>query len=86
MGNFDVTLNIDKDYVLLLLDICKTRINWHGYAPLDENVVHGDKILGISLLQMFTILAGLLILISFTILKVPDGPDLHFFYEESVLI
>ena len=69
---------------LLLLDTCKTRINWTWICSLDEGVIHGDKI-------SWNFIAPNVHDFSWAadpnfihdIKKVPDGPDLHFFYEES---
>ena len=84
-GNFDVTLNIDKDYVVAATGYLQNpELIGHGYAPLDENVVHEDKI-------SWNFIAPNVHDFSWAadpnfihdIKKVLDGPDLHFFYEES---
>ena len=44
-GDFDVTINIDKDYVVAASGYLQNpELIGHGYAPLKEGVVQGDKI------------------------------------------
>ena len=46
-GDFDVTINIDKDYTVAGSGYLQDpELVGHGYAPLKEGVVHDEKFLG----------------------------------------
>ena len=84
-GDFDVTINIDKDYTVAASGYLQgpEKIG-HGYAPLDPEVVHGEKISWNFIapdVHDFTWAADPEYL--HDIVPVKKGLDMHFFYKNE---
>ena len=84
-GDFDVTINIDKDYTVAASGYLQNpeKIG-HGYAPLDPEVVHGEKISWNFIapdVHDFTWAADPEYL--HDIVPVKKGLDMHFFYKNE---
>ena len=84
-GDFDVTINIDKDYTVAASGYLQSpeKIG-HGYAPLDPEVVHGEKISWNFIapdVHDFTWAADPEYL--HDIVPVKKGLDMHFFYKNE---
>ena len=84
-GDFDVTINIDKDYVVAASGYLQNpeKIG-HGYAPLKEGVVHEDKIAWRFIapdVHDFSWAADPLFTHDY--IDVDDGPRVHFFYKSD---
>jgi hypothetical protein len=84
-GDFDVTINIAKDYTVAASGYLQApgKIG-HGYAPLDPEVVHGEKI-------SWNFLAPDVHDFSWAadpeyihdVVPIKNGPDMHFFYKNE---
>jgi hypothetical protein len=84
-GDFDVTINIDSDYVVAASgDLQNPELIGHGYADLKKGIKHGDRL-------SWNFIANNVHDFSWAAdpdyihdkLKMKDGPTLHFFYEKS---
>ena len=84
-GNFDVTINIDKDYTVAGSGYLQNpELIGHGYSPLKEGVVHDDKISWRFIapnVHDFSWAADPDFIHHF--LDVVDGPRMHFFYKSD---
>jgi len=84
-GDFDVTINIDKDYTVAASGYLQNpeKIG-HGYAPLDPEVVHGEKISWNFIapdVHDFTWAADPEYI--HDVVPVKNGPNMHFFYKNE---
>ena len=84
-GDFDVTINIDKDYTVAASgDLQNPEKIGHGYAPLDPEVVHGEKISWNFIapdVHDFTWAADPEYI--HDVVPVKNGPNMHFFYKNE---
>ena len=84
-GNFDVTINIDKDYTVAGAGYLQSpELIGHGYAPLKEGVIHGDKISWRFIapnVHDFSWAADPLFTHDY--IDVEGGPRVHFFYKSD---
>ena len=84
-GNFDVTINIDKDYTVAGSGYLQDpELIGHGYAPLKEGVVHGEKLSWRFIapnVHDFSWAADPLFTHDF--LDIEGGPRMHFFYKSD---
>ena len=84
-GDFDVTINIDKDYVVAASGYLQNpELIGHGYAPLKEGVVHGDKISWRFIapdVHDFSWAADPDFVHDFR--DIENGPRMHFFYKSD---
>jgi len=84
-GNFDVTINIDKDYTVAGSGYLQNpELIGHGYAPLKDGVEHGDKISWRFIapnVHDFSWAADPLFVHDFMDIK--NGPRMHFFYKKD---
>ena len=85
-GDFDVTINIDKNYTVAASGYLQNpELIGHGYALLKEGVVHGDKI-------SWRFIAPNVHDFSWAAdpdyihdkIEMSDGPTMHFFYKSNV--
>ena len=84
-GDFDVTINIDKDYTVAASGYLQSpeKIG-HGYAGLDPEVVHGEKISWRFIapdVHDFSWAADPEYI--HDVVPVKDGPVMHFFYKNQ---
>ena len=84
-GDFDVTINIDKDYTVAASGYLQApeKIG-HGYAPLDPEVVHGEKISWNFIapdVHDFTWAADPEYI--HDVVPIKNGPNMHFFYKNE---
>ena len=84
-GDFDVTINIDKDYVVAASGYLQNpELIGHGYAPLKEGVNHGDKISWRFIapnVHDFSWAADPMFTHDY--IDVDGGPRVHFFYKSD---
>ena len=84
-GDFDVTINIDKDYTVAGSGYLQSpELIGHGYAPLKDGVEHGDKISWRFIapnVHDFSWAADPLFVHDFMDIK--NGPRMHFFYKKN---
>ena len=84
-GNFDVTINIDKDYTVAGSGYLQDpELVGHGYAPLKEGVVRDEKISWRFIapnVHDFSWAADPNFIHDF--LDIDDGPRMHFFYKSD---
>ncbi len=84
-GDFDVTINIDKDYTVAGSGYLQSpELIGHGYAPLKDGVEHGDKISWRFIapnVHDFSWAADPLFVHDFMDIK--NGPRMHFFYKKD---
>jgi len=84
-GNFDVTINIDKDYTVAGSGYLQSpELIGHGYAPLKEGVNHGDKISWRFIapnVHDFSWAADPLFTHDY--IDIEGGPRVHFFYKSD---
>ena len=84
-GDFDVTINIDKDYTVAGSGYLQNpELIGHGYAPLKDGVEHGDKISWRFIapnVHDFSWAADPLFVHDFMDIK--NGPRMHFFYKKN---
>jgi hypothetical protein len=84
-GNFDVTINIDKDYTVAGSGYLQSpELIGHGYAPLKKGVNHGDKISWRFIapnVHDFSWAADPLFTHDY--IDVEGGPRVHFFYKSD---
>ena len=84
-GDFDVTINIDKDYVVAASGYLQNpELIGHGYAPLKEGIVHGDKISWRFIapdVHDFSWAADPDFVHDFR--DIENGPRMHFFYKRD---
>ena len=84
-GDFDVTINIDKDYTVAGSGYLQSpELIGHGYAPLKEGVNHSDKISWRFLapnVHDFSWAADALFTHDY--IDVEGGPRVHFFYKSD---
>ena len=84
-GNFDVTINIDKDYTVAGSGYLQSPdLIGHGYAPLKEGVNHGNKISWRFIapnVHDFSWAADPLFTHDY--IDVEGGPRVHFFYKSD---
>ena len=84
-GDFDVTINIDKDYTVAGSGyIQNPELIGHGYAPLNDGVAHDDKISWRFIapnVHDFSWAADPLFTHDY--IDVEDGPRVHFFYKSD---
>lgn len=84
-GDFDVTINIDKDYTVAASGYLQSpeKIG-HGYAGLDPEVVHGEKISWRFIapdVHDFSWAADPEYI--HDVVPIKDGPVMHFFYKNQ---
>ena len=84
-GDFDVTINIDKDYTVAASGYLQSpeKIG-HGYAPLDPEMVHGEKISWNFIapdVHDFTWAADPEYI--HDVVPIKNGPNMHFFYKNE---
>jgi hypothetical protein len=84
-GDFDVTINIDKDYTVAASGYLQSpeKIG-HGYADLDPEVVHGEKISWRFIapdVHDFSWAADPEYI--HDVVPIKDGPVMHFFYKNQ---
>ena len=84
-GDFDVTINIDKDYTVAGSGYLQNpELIGHGYAPLKEGVNHGDKISWRFIapnVHDFSWAADPMFTHDY--IDVDGGPRVHFFYKSD---
>ena len=84
-GDFDVTINIDKDYTVAGSGYLQNpELIGHGYAPLKKGVVHADKISWRFIapnVHDFSWAADSLFTHDY--IDVEGGPRVHFFYKSD---
>ncbi|MAP99926.1 MAG: peptidase M1 [Flavobacteriaceae bacterium] len=84
-GNFDVTINIDKDYTVAGSGYLQNpELIGHGYAPLKKGLIQGDKISWRFLahdVHDFSWAADPHFIHDFIDIK--NGPRMHFFYKSD---
>ena len=84
-GDFDVTINIDKDYTVAGTGYLQNpELIGHGYAPLKEGVNHGDKISWRFIapnVHDFSWAADPMFTHDY--IDVDGGPRVHFFYKSD---
>ena len=84
-GDFDVTINIDKDYTVAGSGYLQNpELIGHGYAPLKEGVNHGDKISWRFIapnVHDFSWAADPMFAHDY--IDVDGGPRVHFFYKSD---
>ena len=84
-GDFDVTINIDKDYTVAGSGYLQDpELVGHGYAPLKEGVVHDEKISWRFIapnVHDFSWAADPNFIHDF--LDIDGGPRMHFFYKSD---
>ena len=84
-GDFDVTINIDKDYTVAGSGYLQNpELIGHGYAPLKEGVNHGDKISWRFIapnVHDFSWAADPMFTHDY--IDVGGGPRVHFFYKSD---
>ena len=84
-GNFDVTINIDKDYVVAASGYLQNpELIGHGYAPLKEGVIHKNKIAWRFIapdVHDFSWAADPDFVHDYIDIK--EGPRMHFFYKRD---
>ena len=84
-GGFDVTINIDKDYTVAASGYLQSpeKIG-HGYAPLDPEMVHGEKLSWNFIapdVHDFTWAADPEYI--HDVVPIKNGPNMHFFYKNE---